>query len=647
MRMRFKIIIALAIVVSITHSIPVHSQDVAPPSPSAVRAPAHAAADYQSFIPAMTFDDLSRTETITGSWRVENGMIVGTTGRQGSALLLLDVANQDVILNAHVSCREGCNLGILVRSESAGEGTRGLLYVMSPEEVWAYELTLDKMGHEFKRERLEEMPMPYPDSLFTFRAKYPGLGNFYTAELGGEQLIEPLHLDGEWNHVEIYMIGSTLRGVLNGAGTGDISTTGSEVSGYGRVGLYVSGAPGTEVRFRDVGVKPFDHKPALPEEVTAPRFEKQLLDAMFTAESVTAADFNLDGYMDVNAGPNIFLGPDFVTRQEIFTPREYPPNTYPDPLHASAGDFTRDGYPDIIHIGDPGRPGFLYVNPGKETRRWDKHMVIGSVDTEIAYAEDIDGDGELEYIYGDGGFLGYAEPGPDPTQPWTFHAVTEKGPWGAMYAHGMGTGDVSGDGRTDMVAPYGWWEQPAGDTDEPWEYHPEVFARWGTYSGGPGGPMAAYDVDGDGLNDVISCLDAHGFGLAWFEQQRDEEGNISFERHMIMDDYANPNNGVSFSELHAMMLADIDGDGLKDIVTGKRWKGHFGENPTDPDAFGDPVIYWFRLVRENGEVRYIPELVNNHSGVGNDFTDVDLNKDGLTDIMTSTRLGTKIFLSRR
>ena len=32
--------------------------------------------------------------------------------------------------------------------------------------------------------------------------------------------------------------------------------------------------------------------------------------------------------------------------------------------------------------------------------------------------------------------------------------------------------------------------------------------------------------------------------------------------------------GVKFSELHAIDLVDMDGDGLKDIVTGKRFWSH-------------------------------------------------------------------------
>ena len=47
-----------------------------------------------------------------------------------------------------------------------------------------------------------------------------------------------------------------------------------------------------------------------------------------------------------------------------------------------------------------------------------------------------------------------------------------------------------------------------------WKFHPTAFGRGGA-------EMAVYDVNGDGLNDVVTSLQAHGFGLSWFEQKRD------------------------------------------------------------------------------------------------------------------------------
>jgi hypothetical protein len=191
----------------------------------------------------------------------------------------------------------------------------------------------------------------------------------------------------------------------------------------------------------------------------------------------------------------------------------------------------------------------------------------------------------------------------------------------------------------DLLTQNGWFEQPrVFDDTGKWTFHPAGFAPIG------GADMFAYDVDGDGDNDVITSLAAHDFGLAWHEQIRDGD-RVKFRQHLIMGDRPQDNRyGVVFSEPHSVKLADIDGDGLKDIITGKTYYSHHKQSPMwDAGA----VVYWFRLQRTPAGVDWVPYKADGESGIGRQLVVHDLNKDGLPDFAAGGMKGAHMLLHRR
>jgi hypothetical protein len=158
--------------------------------------------------------------------------------------------------------------------------------------------------------------------------------------------------------------------------------------------------------------------------------------------------------------------------------------------------------------------------------------------------------------------------------------------------------------------------------------------------------MLVYDIDGDGLNDVVTAWHCHLYGLVWHKQVRDEAGKISFKKQVILTSEPDlESDDLRISQLHAFDLADFNGDGLMDILTGKRFWAH-GPNG-DKEANAPAVVYWFQLKRNaDGSVQFIPHRIDDDSGVGTQVAATDLNADGTPDVMVGNKKGTFVFLSR-
>jgi hypothetical protein len=315
-------------------------------------------------------------------------------------------------------------------------------------------------------------------------------------------------------------------------------------------------------------------------------------------------------------------------------------NKYSNNFFAWAFDFNKDGWKDILIIGFPGQDTSWFENPQGKAGHWTRHKIFDQTDNESPTFADLTGDGRPELICITKGQYGYATPDwSDPSRPWTFHPISPNNKYG-NFTHGLGLGDVDGDRRPDLLEKNGWWAQPASLAGDPiWQFHPQPM-------GTGGAQMHAYDVNGDGLNDIITSLSAHEFGLAWYEQYR-EGGAIKFREHVFMNREPRDNAyGVKFSELHAIALVDMDGDGLQDIVTGKRFWSH--GRTGDPDRNDAAVLYWFKLVRRpDKSVDFVPYLIDSASGVGVQVVAGDINGDGLPDVVVGNKRGTFVHLHQK
>jgi hypothetical protein len=386
-------------------------------------------------------------------------------------------------------------------------------------------------------------------------------------------------------------------------------------------------------------------------------FTKQQLTDEFWAEGAHFGDFNKDGHNDIASGPYWYEGPDFTKRNEFYPAKESfkikdkdgtektirgfegalsGKNAYSKNFLMFTGDYNKDGWIDIFVVGFPGDKSYWYENPKGKGGHWPEHTVIDVTDNESASVGDM-GFGQPALYCSSKGHYGYAIPGKDPTQPWEFHKISPNNNY-HKFTHGIGIGDVNGDKRIDLIEKDGWWEQPkslAGDPE--WTKHPFAF--------GKGGSQAyAYDFDNDGDNDVLTAIQAHEYGLAWFEQVKGEHAPITFKEHVFVNKEPSENKyGVHFSQPHAVELIDMDNDGVKDIVTGKRFWAH---GPTgDPEPMAPAVLYWFKTVRAGkpGEVDFVPFQIDNDSGVGTQVVAGKVDKDQWPDVIVGNKKGTFFF----
>ncbi len=378
------------------------------------------------------------------------------------------------------------------------------------------------------------------------------------------------------------------------------------------------------------------------------------------AESAAVADFNNDGRLDIVSAEAWFEAPHWAKRpiRTIPVTSGYVDNFSDLPL-----DVDGDGWMDVIQVGYFARRLVWMKNPGRSGAPWTENLIDAIGPTEFAFLVDLDNDGKARellpqftsaarapltwYEFRDG--------------KWVRHAVSTQ-----SYGHGIGAGDINGDRRNDILTPQGWLEAPA-DPRAPglWTLHPTDWARraipapaaiaqslteppalvvppvaaitldaatTGNAKGGPPpsrpaewGFMYVIDLNGDGRNDVLTTS-AHSYGLCWFEQRTGGE----WRQHVI---------DHSWSHLHASVLADLNGDGGLDLVSGKRFQSRNNPAPGDSDHLG---LYWYEFGRGvSGAVTWARHTIDygTKAGGGLQMAVIDIDGDGDRDVVSGGKSG--------
>ena len=426
--------------------------------------------------------------------------------------------------------------------------------------------------------------------------------------------------------------------------------------------------------------------PATPPAVPAPAprpagrprdvlFRMHLVDSTW-CETVGIADFNRDGRLDLVSCENWYESPASAfgsgaasptsggagaawTRHRIreinFT------GAYVDNFSDLPLDVDGDGYTDVIQIAYFDRRLLWVKNPGRAGGAWTEHDIDRIGPTEFAFLVDLDNDGKANELLPQ--FTGAAGAATQwyrlQNGTFTKHVVSSR-----SYGHGIGVGDVNRDGRNDILVPAGWLESPANPlADGEWTLHetdwsqlripvgpaavaPPAAIAPGALPAAAGPPprpaefgfMHVLDVNGDGRNDVVTTM-AHSYGVLAFEQLADGR----WQQRLIDNTWA---------QSHASAVADLNGDGQPDLVTGKRyWARGTASDASEREPLG---LYWYEFRRRESAppaaapgapaavaIEWVKHIIDygGRAGGGLQIRVVDLDGNGDLDVVSGGKSG--------
>jgi uncharacterized protein (DUF3820 family) len=374
------------------------------------------------------------------------------------------------------------------------------------------------------------------------------------------------------------------------------------------------------------------------------RWKKHDINAWSVFEAAGVFDVDNDGKLDILSGDSWYNAPDWT----VYPVRKLEPagRTYRNCFATLPFDVNADGKMDFVSVSYFNKDVAWIENPGKKGETWKYHEIDKPGPSEAAVAVDVDGDGKLDVLPNTVNVVVWYALGDLPSSGQPAIKGWEKHDFGTDAAgHGVGTGDVNGDGRSDLLTPKGWFESPSDPKAKTWAWHPD----WKL--GSTGIQILARDVDGDGLSDLVYGS-GHAFGLFWEKQGKSPTGERTWTKTTIDD---------KLSSVHTLLWADLDGDGkANEMVTGKRVYAHEIE-PGEVEAsviayftYDQAAKKWDRHVIYQGEpAKNAPkegslrdaqkDFPPGTAGTGLQMTAIDIDNDGDLDLVCPGKSGLYLF----
>ena len=356
------------------------------------------------------------------------------------------------------------------------------------------------------------------------------------------------------------------------------------------------------------------------------KFRKVTINAESLFSSAAAYDVDHDGDIDIVGGGFWYEAPEWK-KHKIRDVEHFEKDGNPDGYAAQPYDVNQDGWMDFFEVNYRTRSFKWIEHPGSSLGEWTAHTIAEPGPMESGRLYDIDGDGQLDMLVNNVRTPQWWQFVPKTLADGskTTEFIDRRLPM-ELAGHGIGFGDINGDGRSDVIGGKGWAEAPVDRINGTWTFHPDFEL------GGASVPFLVRDIDEDGDADLVYSI-GHGYGIFWLEQSV-ANGERSWTKHDI---------DVTWSVAHYLLWEDLDGDGKSELVAGKRYRAH-GDN--DPGADDPQGIYRYEFEKASRTWKKYVISADPLVGWGLDGKAVDIDQDGDLDLLCPGRSGLYLLVNQ-